>query len=38
MTTAFAPDLDDCVVIALRKIINLVVDRAGISAAQAYAL
>jgi acetamidase/formamidase len=38
MTMAFDPDLDDCVVIALRSMIDLVVARTGLTKAQAYAL
>ncbi len=38
MTMAFDPDLDDCVVIALRSMIDLIVERAGITKAEAYAL
>ncbi|WP_029031090.1 acetamidase/formamidase family protein [Salinarimonas rosea] len=38
ITMAFDPDLDDCVVIALRQMIDLVVDRAGISREDAYML
>jgi len=38
MTMAFDPDLDDCVVIALRQMIDLVSAAAGISRQQAYAL
>jgi len=35
---AFDPDLDDCVVIALRQMIDLIVKRAGITREQAYTL
>jgi acetamidase/formamidase len=38
MTMAFDPDLDDCVVIALRSMIDLIVERTGITKAEAYAL
>lgn len=38
MTMAFDPDLDDCVVIALRQMIDLVSERVGITRAEAYAL
>jgi acetamidase/formamidase len=38
MTMAFDPDLDDCVVIALRQMIDLIVKRAGITREQAYTL
>ncbi|GGK17357.1 acetamidase/formamidase family protein [Salinarimonas ramus] len=38
ITMAFDPDLDDCVVIALREMIDLVVDRVGISREDAYML
>jgi acetamidase/formamidase len=38
MTMAFDPDLDDCVVIALRSMISLIVERTGIAKAEAYAL
>lgn len=38
MTMAFDPDLDDCVVIALRSMIDLIVARTGITKAEAYAL
>jgi acetamidase/formamidase len=38
MTMAFDPDLDDCVVIALRSMIDLIVARAGITRAEAYML
>jgi acetamidase/formamidase len=38
MTMAFDPDLDDCVVIALRDMIDLIVARTGIMKAEAYAL
>jgi acetamidase/formamidase len=38
MTMAFDPDLDDCVVIALRSMIDLIVERVGITRAEAYAL
>src|SRR3954471_20001678 len=38
ITMAFDPDLDDCVVIALRQMIDLIVTRAGITREQAYTL
>jgi acetamidase/formamidase len=38
MTMAFDPDLDQCVVIALRDMIDLIAARTGISKAEAYAL
>jgi acetamidase/formamidase len=38
MTMAFDPDLDDCVTIALRSMIDLVVGRTGLTRAEAYAL
>jgi len=38
ITMAFDPDLDDCVVIALRQMIHLIVKRAGITREQAYTL
>ena len=38
MTMAFDPDLDDCVVIALRQMIELLVARAGLDRYQAYSL
>jgi acetamidase/formamidase len=38
MTMAFDPDLDDCVVIALRQMIDLVSARTGLARHQAYAL
>lgn len=38
MTMAFDPDLDNCVVIALRQMIDLIADRTGLSKAEAYAL
>jgi acetamidase/formamidase len=38
MTMAFDPDLDQCVVIALRDMIDLIVARTGIAKAEAYAL
>ena len=38
ITMAFDPDLDDCVVIALRQMINIVCARTGIDRYQAYAL
>jgi acetamidase/formamidase len=38
ITMAFDPDLDDCVVIALRQMIDLIVDRGGISRQDAYTL
>jgi acetamidase/formamidase len=38
MTMAFDPDLDDCVVIALRQMIDLVCARTGLDRYQAYML
>ncbi|MFY0610363.1 MAG: acetamidase/formamidase family protein [Hyphomicrobiaceae bacterium] len=38
ITMAFDPDLDDCVVIALRQMIDLIVARTGLKRAEAYAL
>jgi acetamidase/formamidase len=38
MTMAFDPDLDDCVVIALRQMIDLVVARTGLARHDAFAL
>jgi len=38
MTMAFDPDLDDCVVLALRQMIALIQARAGLSYGDAYAL
>jgi acetamidase/formamidase len=38
MTMGFDPDLDDCVVIALRNMINLICARTGISREDAYTL
>ncbi len=38
ITMAFDPDLDDCVVIALREMIALISERTGIGRAEAYAL
>jgi acetamidase/formamidase len=38
MTMAFDPDLDDCVVIALRDMINLICRRTNLSREQAYTL
>ena len=38
MTMAFDPDLDTCVVIALRQMLELVASRTGLSRQQAYAL
>ena len=38
MTMAFDPDLDDCVVIALRLMIDLICARTGLDRYQAYAL
>ena len=38
MTMAFDPDLDDCVVIALRDMIELIAARTGLSRQEAYAL
>jgi acetamidase/formamidase len=35
---AFDPDLDDCVVIALRQMIDLICARNGLDRYQAYAL
>jgi acetamidase/formamidase len=38
MTMAFDPDLDDCVVIALRLMIDLIVARTGLTREEAYIL
>ena len=38
MTMAFDPDLDDCVVIALRQMIDLIAARTGLDRTQAYML
>jgi acetamidase/formamidase len=38
MTMAFDPDLDDCVVIALRNMINLICERTNLSREDAYTL
>jgi acetamidase/formamidase len=38
ITMAFDPDLDDCVVIALRSMIDLIVARTGLTRPEAYAL
>jgi acetamidase/formamidase len=38
MTMAFDPDLDTCVVIALRQMLELVASKTGLSQQQAYAL
>jgi acetamidase/formamidase len=38
ITMAFDPDLDDCVVIALRQMLDLICARAGIDRYQAYTL
>lgn len=38
ITMGFDPDLDDCVVIALRQMINLISTRTGISRQEAYTL
>lgn len=38
ITMAFDPDLDDCVVIALRQMIDFIAKRTGLSRAEAYAL
>jgi acetamidase/formamidase len=38
ITMAFDPDLDDCVVIALRQMIDLVCARTSLDRYQAYAL
>lgn len=38
MTMAFDPDLDDCVVIALRQMLDVVCARAGLDRYQAYTL
>jgi acetamidase/formamidase len=38
ITMAFDPDLDDCVVIALRTMLDLICARAGLDRYQAYAL
>jgi acetamidase/formamidase len=38
MTMAFDPDLDDCVVIALRQMVELVAQKTGLTKQEAYAL
>jgi acetamidase/formamidase len=38
ITMAFDPDLDDCVVIALRQLLDLICERAGLDRYQAYTL
>ena len=38
ITMAFDPDLDDCVVIAIRQMIDLLVEHSGLSRVQAYTL
>ncbi len=38
ITMAFDPDLDDCVVIALRQMIDLIVEKGGLSREDAYTL
>jgi acetamidase/formamidase len=38
MTMAFDPDLDDCVVIALRQMVDLIAKQTGIKSQEAYAL
>ena len=38
VTMAFDPDLDDCVVIALREMLDLVVQRTGLTRQEAYTL
>ena len=38
ITMAFDPDLDNCVVIALRQMIDLIVARTGLTRAEAYTL
>jgi acetamidase/formamidase len=38
MTMAFDPDLDTCVVIALRQMLELIASKTGLSQQQAYAL
>jgi len=38
ITMAFDPDLDDCVVIALRQMVDLIAERTGIKKQEAYAL
>jgi acetamidase/formamidase len=38
MTMAFDPDLDNCVVIALRQMVDLIAKAAGIKSQEAYAL
>jgi acetamidase/formamidase len=38
MTMAFDPDLDDCVVTALRQMVDLVARETGIDRQEAYAL
>ena len=38
ITRAFDPDLDDCVVIALRQMLDLICARTGLDRYQAYSL
>jgi len=38
ITMAFDPDLDNCVVIALRQMLDIVRERTGLDRYQAYAL
>jgi acetamidase/formamidase len=38
ITMAFDPDLDDCVVVALRQMIDLIATRTGITREDAYSL
>ena len=38
MTMAFDPDLDDCVVIAIREMLDVLCERTGIDRYQAYTL
>ena len=38
MTMAFDPDLDDCVVVALRLMLDVIEKRAGLSRSHAYML
>ena len=38
ITMAFDPDLDDCVVIALRQMLDLICARTGLDRYQAYSL
>jgi acetamidase/formamidase len=38
ITMAFDPDLDDCVVIALRQMLDLICARVGLDRYQAYTL